>query len=153
VAGRRTHLLLAALMWTVVGLGLTVVGGRWLMQVDGSLRWTGVALAIVIGVAKGVFVLRRTARRNVRRIMDRGDGCCLGGFVSWKMWLFILAMMAGGRLLRGSDLPLWILGTIYAGIGLALASSSATIWSALRGYDARAENWPAAPNDQPLADD
>ena len=29
-----------------------------------------------------------------------------------------------GRWLRGSDLPLWILGTIYAGVGLALASSS-----------------------------
>lgn len=134
-AGCRTHLLVAALVWTLVGVSLLIVGVRWIYLGDEARRWLAISLAMIIGLGKGIFVLRRTARRNIKRILARGDGRCIGGFVSWKMWIFILAMMAGGRLLRASDLPLWILGTIYAGIGLALASSSVTIWITLRGFN------------------
>ena len=136
-AGRRTHLLLAALTWTLVGLGLLVVGARWLWLGETPLSYLGVALAIVIGVGKGIFVLRKTAQRNIDRILNRGDGKCLGGFVSWKMWIFILAMMTGGRLLRETPLPLWALGTIYAGVGFALLLASSTIWLALRRLSER----------------
>ena len=132
VANRRLHLFLATLTWTVVGTVLAIVGVRWIMISDSSWHWLLLALAILLGVGKGIFVLRRTARRNVDRIIRRGDGRCIGGFLSWKTWLLVIMMMVGGRLLRGSDLPLWLIGTIYAGIGLALAASSLTVWNALR---------------------
>lgn len=132
---RRGHLFMAALTWTVVGIVLSIVGVRWIFQTDEGSRWLFLSLAIIVGLGKGIFVLRRTARRNVERIIRRGDGKCIGGFFSWKTWLLVLGMMAMGRWLRSSDLPLWFMGTLYAGIGLALASSSVTAWNALRTFN------------------
>lgn len=136
---RRGHLLMAALTWTVVGIVLSIVGVRWILQSDQGLRWLLLSVAILLGLGKGIFVLRRSARRIVDRIIQRGDGRCIGGFLSWKTWLLVLVMMVSGRLLRGSDLPLWFIGTLYAGIGLALASSSVTAWNALRTLERELE--------------
>lgn len=138
------HLVLAALTWTVVGFALAFVGTRWIVQSEVERQWPYFAGAIVLGLTKGLFILRKTANRNIQRIIDRGDNRCLGGYLSWKTWLFVLGMMALGRLLRGSPMPRELLGAIYAGIGLALASSALPIWKAIGRYK-RSELSPPAP--------
>jgi len=65
-------------------------------------------------------------KRLVARIIERGEGRCLGGFVSWKTWLLILGMMAMGWALRRSGAPFWVIGVLYAGIGTALVTASLT---------------------------
>ncbi len=127
-ASPQWHLLLAAMMWSTVGTFLATLGVRWLMQADVAVAWPAVAVAI--GALKARFVLRRSARRIIGRIRDRGDGRCLGGFLSPKSWLLVLVMMMAGRWLRASPLPLILLGAIYVTIGSALFLSSLFFWSA-----------------------
>jgi len=126
---RRAHLLAAGVLWSTVGLGLLGLGASWLLRAP--TRWTlqGGVLALCAGWLKSRLVLRRTARRIVRRIEERGDGRCLGGFLSWKSWLLVLGMMLAGWILRHSGLSLYWRGLIYCAIGSALFLSSLTIWT------------------------
>jgi hypothetical protein len=129
-ASARAHLLLAALMWTVVGSTLLVVGARWVLISDISFALPLLALAMVAGALKAEFVLKRAAGRMIGRIRARGDGRCLGGFVSLPTWALVVAMMGLGYLLRHGLLPHALVGLIYVAIGTALLLASRHAWSA-----------------------
>jgi len=138
-ASRRTQILSAAILWTLVGIGLGIAGSIWTFgAARGVVRIALLALALSVGWAKGRFVLARTARRTLARIEERGDGRCLGGFLSWKGWLLVATMVIGGRLLRGSPLPRTILGPLYLAVGVALLTGSFTFWRAPPGSIVRA---------------
>ena len=128
-----THLLAAALMWTMVGI---MLGMRGIFNMDFS-SWQGYAWAagaLIIGGVKGEFVLRKSAERAVCRILERGDGKCLGGFMSWKSWLLIASMIIMGKLLRASPLPRNPVWSVYVAVGAALAISSRFFWIARKDY-------------------
>ena len=129
-ASARVHLLLAATMWAVVGGFLLFFGARWGLsgRIPHGALW--LAGAILAGWLKARLVLERAARRIVERIRTRGDGRCLGGFLSLRSWGFILLMVALGRFLRGGLVPRAILGLIYAGVGTALLVASRRLWYA-----------------------
>lgn len=129
-ANARTHLLLAALMWTVVGGTLLVVGARWALLTQLTIALPLLALAVAAGAFKAHFVLKRTARRMIDRIRVRGDGRCLGGFVSLPTWAFVFLMMGLGYLLRHGLLPRPVVGFIYVAVGAALLLASRRVWSA-----------------------
>jgi len=135
-AAARTHVLLAAVTWTVVGSVLATFGVVWALGSPLPYGAALLAVAIAAGMGKAWFVLRPAADRIVARIWARGDGRCLGGFVSWRSWLFIVVMMAGGRIARGS-MPVHspargILGVVYAGVGAALVVAAVRLWGAWR---------------------
>jgi len=130
-ASGRTHLLAAGLLWSLVGLGLFCAGVIWMARAESS--WfvpVLLAAAVVTGVAKARFVLDRRAREIVRRIEERGDGRCLGGFLSWKSWLAVAAMAALGQVFRASSLPALVRGAICLAVGLALLIASRLAWMA-----------------------
>jgi hypothetical protein len=130
-ASAQTHLLLAAALWSVVGGVLLIVGGRWALARPGPrLAPVLVAAAALAGVLKARFVLKRAAERIVCRIQERGDGRCIGGFVSLRSWLLVMGMMGTGYLLRHGLLPHSVVGLIYVAIGTALLLASAVIWRA-----------------------
>jgi hypothetical protein len=129
-AAARTHLLLAALMWTVVGGSLLVVGARWALHAQLAIALPLLAVALTAGALKARFVLRRTSARMIERIRVRGDGRCLGGFVSLQTWAFVILMMGLGYLLRHGLLPRTVVGFIYVAVGAALLLASRHIWSA-----------------------
>jgi len=131
-AAVRAHLLLAGLMWTVVGVALVGFGGRWLWQLATPAAPWMAALALVIGGFKARFVLDHAARTIVDRIRERGDGRCLGGFLSLRSWALVVVMAGGGRLLRGSHLARGLLGFLYLAVGTALLLSSRMAWRAWR---------------------
>jgi hypothetical protein len=135
-APARVHLLLAALMWTVVGGAMVFFGIRWVLVGWGARSWPLIVLAVGIGLAKSHFVLDRAARRVVARIKERGDGRCIGGFLSIRTWLFVLLMMTCGRLLRGGLIPHPIVGLVYAAVGTALLLSTRCLWSAWQQHHA-----------------
>lgn len=129
-ASARTHLLLAAFMWSVVGTLLLLFGLRW--AIGAALPYGGVLLACALfaGLLKGHFILRRAARRTIARIESRGDGRCIGGFLSAPTWGFVVLMMLLGYWLRHGLLPRAIVGLVYVAVGVALASASRRLWGA-----------------------
>ena len=62
----------------------------------------------------------------------RGDGRCVGGFLSLRSWALVAVMVVAGRLLRGSHVARGILGAIYLAVGIALFLSSRVAWRAWR---------------------
>jgi hypothetical protein len=131
-AAAHVHLLLAGLMWTVVGAALAAVGGRWLWLSPSAAAPYLAAAGLVVGAAKSRFVLDRAAARIVDRIRERGDGRCLGGFLSLQSWTFVAAMVIAGRLLRGSHIARSLLGMLYLAVGTGLLLSSRIAWRAWR---------------------
>jgi hypothetical protein len=128
-AGGRTQLLLAGALWSVVGVLLLGFGTAWTLDALGSRAGAlTLVLGVLVGLLKGRFVLDRAAGRIADRIALRGDGRCLGGFLSWRSWLLVALMSAVGRLLRGGLLPLAVLGPLYAAVGAGLLYSSRVAW-------------------------
>ncbi|MBU0717864.1 MAG: hypothetical protein KJ749_06405 [Planctomycetes bacterium] len=132
----RTHLLLAALMWTVVGATLITVGGRWLLNFSGPRIWWLAPLAIGACLLKSRFVLDGVAARLINRVRTRGDGRCLGGFLSLRSWALVALMAGGGRILRSGLVSPVILGVAYLFVGVALLLSARRLWRAWHEYHA-----------------
>lgn len=129
-ASRRTHLLLAELLWTVVGTGLFSVGTYWVLRRYGPAGAVYLLPFAALGFAKGFFVLDRVARKAVQRIRTRGDGRHVLGLFSLRMWTVALSMMALGQLLRHTELPRADLGFAYVAVGAGLLFASRNMWSA-----------------------
>lgn len=123
----RTLLLVSALLWTFVGLMLLVRGSVRLMNVPHSRAFLA-AFAIFAGSLKSHFVLDRSARKGVDRILNFSDGTCLGAVYSVRTWILVLCMMALGVILRNSSLPDTYLSFFYLLIGWALLFSSRVPW-------------------------
>jgi hypothetical protein len=132
IASPRTQLMASALMWSLAGTGLCVAGAAWTLGAHERHAVLVLAAAAVAGALKAHFLLRKTAGRIVQRIIERGDGHCIGGFLSWKSWLLVAAMILLGRFLRRSPLPIVWRGAIYFAIGTALLSASRVTWCAWR---------------------
>ena len=86
-ASRTAHLLVAASLWTAVGLMLMLRGAGWLSSVD-SL-WL-LLPAFVLGTGKSLLVLDKSAKKGIDRIIRFQDGKCIGGVYSVKTWLLVL---------------------------------------------------------------
>ncbi len=123
-ASAGTNLLVAAGMWSFIGLYLMVRG----YLLAPALPWPFRALALGLGTLKAFWVIERAARRNIARIVARPDGMCIGGVYSWGMWGMVVCMMLGGRLLRNSSVPPLVVSVIYVAVGWALLLSSRLIW-------------------------
>jgi hypothetical protein len=126
-----THLMLAWMMWVTVGLGLIGFGAWWTWTAAPVLAPYLVAAAIAVGALKSRLVLDPAARRVIDRIRARGDGRCLGGFLSLRTWGFVVLMIVAGRLLRGT-LARGIVGPLYIAVGCALCLSARLAWRAWR---------------------
>lgn len=133
----RLRLLVAALIWTLVGGGLFAAGFRWTVIDEGRRGWLGLALALVLGWLKGRYVLSGRAAANTRRIIAEGDGRCLGGVFEWSAWSLVPVMIGLGYMLRHSEVPrLWI-GVIYAAVGAGLVLASVGTWKRWRALEPR----------------
>jgi len=130
VGSVSVHLLLAALMWSVVGAVLLVFGVLWVLEGQTRLAVPLVAGAVAAGLLKARFALDRAARRTIGRIRARGDGKCIGGFLSLRTWGLVLVMAGAGRLLRGGIVPTVVVGFVYAAVGTALVVAARCLWQA-----------------------
>ena len=128
VASSRFQLWLAGAMWTTVGVGLTSVGGYWLMKTGGDKLVIFTLLAVLLGIVKSFLVLERAAHRFANRIQLRGEGKCVGGFLSVKGWALVVGMMLLGRVLRSAGISYTVLGLIYLGVGVGMVTSSRIFW-------------------------
>ncbi len=128
---------LAGSIWGLVGLFLVIRGAIMYQAALETQNATQAALAIsiavsiIVGVAKGRFVLSKTARRNKSRI-ESIEGPLKVYHVYAKSFYFLIA----GMILLGVSLRTFneylggyvVVAAIYCGIGLALMVSSLTYW-------------------------
>jgi hypothetical protein len=121
----RTHLLLGAFIWTVVGFFL-LTNGFVLVSLENHL-WYGL-IGLLLGTAKAFFGLDRLARKNIKRIKEFEDKVCFGSVYSMKTWFMVAGMIALGRFLRTTVLPGEIIGLIYTAVGCALMLASRLMW-------------------------
>jgi hypothetical protein len=132
-APARIHLLLAAVLWSAVGAALMAVGARWELEVRTPVTPWLIAAAVAGGWLKARWVLARTGRRIAGRIAARGDGRCIGGFLSLPSWALVLVMVVAGRLLRGGLLARHLVGLLYVLVGTGLLVASRVLWRAWTG--------------------
>lgn len=124
-AAPKTHGIVAASVWSIVGISLMIRGGFFLLSAN-SL-WLCM-VAILIGTGKSLLMLDKSARKNILRINSLKNGTCVGGIYSVKMWILVLCMVFLGRALRMSSVPQEIVGVIYVAIGWGLFFSSRLLW-------------------------
>jgi hypothetical protein len=124
---RNTLLLLSACLWTIIGLLLLVKGGyRWYQLPEH--HFVIIVSGIFFGTVKSFWILDKSARRGVDRILNFADGTCLGAVYSSKTWLLVLCMISLGVILRNSSFPVQLLCFFYLTIGWALLFSSRLAW-------------------------
>ncbi len=128
----KTHLILASILWTTIGLVLLYRGFVYL-RADNLLPV--MLLGIILGSVKSRLILDRSAVKGVDRIKRFGDNTCIGAVYSWQTWLLVLAMMVLGIMLRASSLPPFLIGLVCTAIGWALIYSSRFGWKEIYRAD------------------
>lgn len=126
----RARLLTAAVVWSVVGLGLAAAGTRWLLRPGGGGGVPVLFSAGLLGWAKGRFILAPRARANAKRIASSSGPVSIVGVFSPATWALVAGMMGTGYVLRHSGLPPTVLGWIYATAGAGLIVGAAPAWRA-----------------------
>lgn len=129
-ASRKTLVTTAAAVWAIVGLFLIVRGLLYYPEAhaaNGVLTLIVAVVGILLGLAKGIFVFAKLARRNVERInllSPHKEKICVFAFQAWESYLIVLIMITLGILLRMSPLPrLYLIGVyLLIGIGLLIGS-------------------------------
>ena len=126
----RTRLLTAAIVWSAVGLFLSLKG-VYLFR-EGS--W-GIVLAVVVagaimGMLKSRLILDRVADRIILHIGAKPSRACLGGLFSVRNWVLIAVMIVFGRTLSALPLNVAIKTGLYVMVGSGLAYSSRLMWTA-----------------------
>lgn len=129
-APARAHLLMAALLWSAVGAMMLYRAHIHAVTLEPGVRFAAAGAALALGLFKGAKVLRPAAKKSVARIIERGDGKCLGGFISFKSWLFVALMVALGRVFARSGLPEWLAAAILGAVGVGLALGCMVFWAA-----------------------
>ncbi len=128
---------LAGSIWGLVGLFLVIRGAFMYQDALDTQNATQTALAIsiaisiIIGVAKGRFVLSKTARRNKSRIESIEEPLKVHHVYAKSFYFLIAGMILLGVTLRTFNEYLGgyvVVAAIYCGIGLALIISSLVYW-------------------------
>ncbi len=102
-------------------------GFGWLFK---SGQWWVAGVAIFFGSCKSIFILDKTARKGVQRILNFADGTCVGAIYSINTWILVGLMMFFGYFVRHSSFSLVLLSFVYITVGWGLFMSSRHAWIA-----------------------
>ncbi|MBN1211117.1 MAG: hypothetical protein JXA92_00940 [candidate division Zixibacteria bacterium] len=130
-ADRKVLILLAGLVWSLVGLGLMTAAAYWL-----AAESRGIAVALGVSIIAGVLIYRlgfsKLALKNIVRIMQQAPGkdkVCLFAFQDTRSYFIVVIMMAMGYTLRHLPLPRIYLVPVYLSLGLGLLLASLRYYS------------------------
>jgi hypothetical protein len=124
-------LLVAGLLWSVVGLVLCGLASYWFSTLEWPVNGLVALAGFGVGVLAHVLLFSRIAAKNIERISRQPLRVCLFAFQAWRSYLLIVVMMALGFTLRHSHLPRLILAAIYLVIGTALTLASSLYYDQL----------------------
>jgi hypothetical protein len=142
----RTLIAIAGALWFVVGFALLGVGLRLIVGVaKASLDETPalflphlaphlgnrevaavctIALCLVVGYLKSRFVLVKSVKRVVRRILTLPNPASLSRLYTLSYYLLIAAMMGIGMLFKVLQIPADLRGAIDVAVGAALLNGA-----------------------------
>lgn len=127
---KKTSLTIVGIIWFLVGLGLSIAGVNWILQLGiGPKLIIFISSAVLIGLLKGKFVLQKVAMKYYKRsdIVQFNDNDIFFGWVKIfgvKGFILIALMMTMGSYLRHSNIDRPILGIVYLAVGIALLYAS-----------------------------
>ena len=124
-------IVLAGLMWSVVGLilcrlaylWLTVIQGRWIAPLE--------VLGILLALMAHQFCFSRIAQKNIARLSLLTEKTCIFAFQRWKSYFLIGLMITLGIALRNLPIPKPCLSVLYTTIGGALFLASLQYYGCL----------------------
>jgi len=133
---QQARRMVVCVVWVAVGVMLIVRALPYLgftasdpvtrdfTPLAGSQVWIALAVALVLGLAKGFTLLRKGARRAAKQIVARGETAPFWTVFSPYMIVLVLLMVGAGLAIRLSPydptIKGWVVGALYPGIGLAL---------------------------------
>lgn len=126
----RTRLLTAAIVWSTVGVFLSVKGIYLSKEESLAIIAPVMLTGLMLGMLKGRFILDRVAAKIILHIGAKPTRACLGGLFSVRNWLLIAVMIIFGRTLSVLPIEAGIKTGLYVMVGSGLAYSSRLLWRA-----------------------
>ncbi len=140
----RTWITISGLVWLAIGALLLIKGLTYIVGaattlyepsalLDFIINWTGtleqaallvISLGLLVGFVKGHFVLKKTVRRVVDRILAQTTPVHWKDVYSKKYFILLLSMMMLGMLFKWLPIGLVIKGFIDVTIGSALINGA-----------------------------
>ena len=132
----HTLKILAALVWYIGGVVLSIKGGSLLMEAaaikpDKHWPWTAAAIAVLIGGIKAKYLFNNSCRKNLARIAALDPPRIWQFFRPVFLVSLVLMILAGATLSRIShgNYPLLLcIATLDLAIATALLGSSYVFW-------------------------
>jgi hypothetical protein len=118
--------LTAGIMWSGVGIMLTVFAAGWYGMVHSWSVLLLILAGLLLAAAIYFFGFSKLAAKNVQRIIAiPKEKVCLFAFQKWSSYPLVLVMVAMGIYLRRfSPVPKPDLAILYLGLGASLFASS-----------------------------
>ncbi len=136
-AKRTTLILIAAIIWSAVALGLATAAIIWFTHLtlqSGYLAMLAAA-GLLVGAAKYKFMFKGLVEKNIGRIYalsPHKERVCVFAFQNVQSYLIVLVMMALGYIIRTSGLTKVALAPAYLAIATALFLGSLRYFNFLR---------------------
>ena len=133
-AKRTTLVLVAGILWSIIGLFLIGRGIKVQLPLV-SISYIFIALALIIGILKSKFVFAKIINKNVARIKSLSphkEKICVFAFQAYQSYLLVILMMSIGILMRHLPIPKLYYGSILVAIGTALLLSSLRYFTKLK---------------------
>ena len=122
---------LAAFIWSCVGLMLLTKGALYSLQGTTANIILSLVAGLILGGAKGHFMLAKMARENSARIVASEAQEWIGAAFPPSSWGIAFFFMVVGVAVRRSGLPGPLIGFVYVSAGIALVYGSTITWQAL----------------------
>ena len=123
--------LTAGIMWSGVGIMLTVFATTWFGLVHSWTVLLLISAGLLLAAAIYFFGFSKLASKNVQRIIAiPKERVCLFAFQKWTSYPLVLVMVGMGIYLRHySPIPKPYLAILYLGLGASLFASSLKYYS------------------------
>jgi hypothetical protein len=108
----------------MVGMVLFRRALGWLSGFDLSVSLPMEVVGLVLAAIAYRFGFSRIVERNITRIARLPEQACAFAFTPWRGYGMIALMVTAGLLLRGSDLPKYVLSVPYTAMGGSLVLGS-----------------------------
>jgi integral membrane sensor domain MASE1 len=120
VVNKNHLIIIAGLLWLVVGIMLLNFARVWILAYEGSYTWVFISAGLLLAVIKYFLVFTRMADRNLERINKIESRAPIYYLYTPATYILIIVMMAAGMLARKTNFPRECLGSIDIAIGLGL---------------------------------
>lgn len=120
---KKYLLIISGLMWTGVGIFLSSLTYRWLLNYDNKIIYYSLGILLAILIYHFGFGL--IANQNINRVIKMEKiKVCAFAFQPWYSYGIVIFMMSLGMFMRNSFIPKNYLAVLYLGIGGGLFLSS-----------------------------